>query len=153
MVDGKMKRLLFHHKIRHDHAVVAVAGGDDSAADRDEMAGRVEMVDPQDRETALEGVAPAGAGGGEGIDEIAGELAVDDVGGGSVEIAAEDRWHVGEIGGPLKDVQGERELLLADDPVVPVVGPRGSPPQAQVGGGGGEVDVDDLDFGAAGVTD
>ena len=50
----------------------------------------MDHVDPQDREPPLIGIAPAGAGGGEGIDEIAAELAVDDVVGRGVEVAAED---------------------------------------------------------------
>jgi hypothetical protein len=83
-------------EIRDDHAVVAVAGGDGAAADRREVAGGVEVVDAQDGKPPLIGVSPAGAGGGEGVREIADELAVDDVGGGRVEIAAEEGGGVGK---------------------------------------------------------
>ena len=54
-----------------------MAGGHGERAHRFEVASRVDHVDPQDRETPLIGIAPAGAGGGEGIDEIAAELAVE----------------------------------------------------------------------------
>ena len=104
------------------------------------------MIDAQDRQAALEGISPPGAGGGEGVHEIAGELAVDDVRGRGIEVAAEDRRRVGKFRGLLEHLAGERELFLAEDAVVPVADPGGLAPQLEIGGGGAEVDVHDFHF-------
>ncbi len=65
--------------------------GDDCAGGEGlEVGGGVDVVDAEDGEAAVEGVAPAAADGGEGIDEVVRELEVYDVVGGCVEVAAED---------------------------------------------------------------
>jgi hypothetical protein len=66
-------------QIGDDHAVIAATGGDDTAAHGSEMAGHVEEVDAEDGKTPVVGVSPPGSGNSEGVNEIAGELAVDDV--------------------------------------------------------------------------
>lgn len=94
--------------------MIAVTGGLGPAADRGEMARRVDMIDAKDRETALEGIAPSSAGSGEGVHKIAGKLAVDDVGRGSVKIAAEDRGSVGKFRGLLENLLSQGKFLYPE---------------------------------------
>lgn len=79
---------LTENKIGHNHPMVAGAGCDGEGAHWREVVGGVEMVDAEDRESALEGIPPAGADAGEGIREIRCKLAMDDVRCGGVEIPA-----------------------------------------------------------------
>ena len=122
-----------------------MAAGDRPCPHRLEVAGRMDHIDAQDRETPLEGVAPAAARGGEGILEIAAELAVDDVVRRRVEVAAEDRGRVGEIRRLFEHLLDDGQLRAPQGAVDPVVPPCGAVPEADVGGGGLQVDVDDLD--------
>ena len=77
-------------EIRDDHPVIGRLRDDHAATQRLELAGRVDVVDSQDGEASVEGVSPAPAHLFKCIIEIGVELAVDDIGVGCVEIAAEN---------------------------------------------------------------
>lgn len=146
----RLLSLFTEQQVGDDHAVVGFSGDGYAAALWLELAGGVDVVDAEDGETSVEGVSPAAADGGKCVIEISGQLTVYDVGGTCVKIPAEDGGCVGEGTGLFKYLEDCGEFLTADGAVELVAGTGLFIPEAHVGGGGSEVDVDDFDLSAAG---
>lgn len=132
--------------IDHDHAVVAVRGFDGACADGGEVERVVEGVDAENGETAVVGVAPAASGLKEGVLEVLGEQLVDGIGGGGVEIAAEQDGGGGEGGSLFEHGEHTGDFMNSAGAMDAVFGPSRAMPDAEVGGGGLEVEVDDFDL-------
>ena len=137
-------------KIRDHHSVIAVTGAHRPGANGGEVAGGINLINPQNRQSALIGISPATAGSGKGIDEIPGELAMDHIRGRRIEVPAEEGGGVGKIRRLRENLLGEIQLLRAKDAVVAMGLPRRRGPQSEVGGGGAEVDVHDFKSGPGG---
>jgi hypothetical protein len=99
------------------------------------------------------GVGPAGSNFVEGIGKIGVEEAIDDVVGGSIEVAGNDGGGSGEGGFLIEDAEGVGKLDLTEAAILAVFLPAIAAKKAEVGGGWLEVDVEKLEIAAVGHLD
>ena len=126
---------LFQEQISDDHAVIRLASGDGTAADGGEVPGGVDLVEAEDRDAAVKGIAPASADTEEGIVEVAFDEALDGIRGRGIEVACEnDGLSGGEGGRVFEDLEGHGDLKLTLLAVLFVVSPTLPLPEPKVGG-------------------
>lgn len=100
------------------------------------------MVDAEEREGAVEGVGPTGAGEIKGVVEVFFEEAVDDIVSGGVKIAGDESGDVGVGGFLLEGGDGVGEFDLAEVSIFGVFLPAFAGEETEVGGGGAEVEIE-----------